>query len=232
MSAASPEVSSASAKRWAGVGPTASAAIAALPPGDPRERVVVQGQSGRKFAFLRLASGKVACADFHCYHHGGALGDGDLVEIEDSAALRCPMHGHLICLTTGRRLEHSSAAGCLVAGEQQQQRVYPVHVDADGAVRVQVGGEAAAPLPSDVYNYNPTVAPTSPGTHERSTGRLPFAVRRRTAIEAVKRRSLSNPPSPAAQRGLGGFFAAASSAPAAPEGAAPEGAAPYEMDVS
>lgn len=43
----------------------------------------ISGKSGRLITVLRTPHGELHALDFYCFHMGGRLGEGDLVEIEE-----------------------------------------------------------------------------------------------------------------------------------------------------
>ena len=60
----------------------------------PGQRVLVKGRTGRTVVVVRAYDGTFSCLDHHCFHAGGALGSGELIQIEDiGTVLECPAHG-------------------------------------------------------------------------------------------------------------------------------------------
>ncbi|KAK9819078.1 hypothetical protein WJX81_003841 [Elliptochloris bilobata] len=102
---------------------------------------------GRTVTVLRH-HGKVHCLDSLCYHMGGPLGDeGDIEDlaIASGACIKCPWHGHRICLTTGGRVELGGA------GVSVGKPVQRVHQAFDDGAYIMVAF-STQPLPSDKYN--------------------------------------------------------------------------------
>lgn len=164
----------------------------------PPSAVRISGNSGRLITVVRTPHGELFCIDFFCYHMGGRLGEGDLVEIEEvcrapylwfcdayssaaptpiqmgSWALKCPAHGRLI-RTNGEALEQQDGH-CTSMG--LRQRTHEVTVDADGNLCVRLSKDSPCPLESDIYNL-----PQQTACVQTSIG---FQARKRRATQAVQ----------------------------------------------
>ncbi|PBJ78602.1 hypothetical protein BCY84_04246 [Trypanosoma cruzi cruzi] len=64
-----------------------------------------------RFVTVLLHNGKLYAIDSPCYHASGPLGEGELMDLEDShtatsvACLRCPWHNILVAIDTGEIVE-------------------------------------------------------------------------------------------------------------------------------
>jgi nitrite reductase/ring-hydroxylating ferredoxin subunit len=74
-------------------------------------------------AVFRLRDGELRAVSAICPHSGGPLADGQI----DGVVVVCPLHQHAFELASG-----SSVSG------QPPLQVYPVEVDAEGAITVAV----------------------------------------------------------------------------------------------
>ena len=182
------------AARWVYLGAEVSRAIAELQPGETVP--IGGGRTGRMIVVVRQHDTTLSCLDYHCFHHGGQLGAGEVVDIEDvGSALVCPEHGYLVHCATGTwlRRDTDDTARCTAHG--QVQRVHPLEVGADGMVRVQIEDSPTSRISSDTYNL-PCVEQAAKAAASRtprrsagpsfSQGQIAFAARRRAAVDAVK----------------------------------------------
>lgn len=82
----------------------------------PGSRHTVTGSTGRKIILVRDVHGTLSALDFFCYHHGGELGSGELLDIEEiGSVLVCPAHGHRILCKTGELLVHRDGARQMIS---------------------------------------------------------------------------------------------------------------------
>lgn len=149
-------------------------------------RLTVTGSSGRKLCIVRAADGSLVAIDFHCFHHGGELGDGALLDIEDiGTAVTCPAHGYVVSVQTGERLVQSGNEHGHWQRHGVVQRTHSVTVDAAGGVHValsdRIAGCGPGTVPSDAYNL--AVSPLPQGAS------IAFACRKSRAVEAIERGS-------------------------------------------
>ena len=175
------------------------------------QKVIVGGRaSGRRVVVLRAYDGSLRCLDYSCFHHGGDLGGGDVVDIEDAGTLlRCPAHGYCIKVDTGEWMEQ-------VDGRWQSrgvvQRTHTVHTDGEGRLLLQLD-ESAHALPSDAYNIPHAETPP------RAAQTIAFQCRKQHACTAVRAKlELQSASGPSAQQ------------PTLPELLAQERARPKPMD--
>ena len=147
----------------------------------PGKRAVVNGRAGRKIVLLRDTQGALSALDFFCYHHGGELGSGEMLDIEEvGSVLVCPAHGHRIHCKTGELLVHrdqnalneasrNEANSCEAwASAGARQRVHPVSIDPlTDHILIQVSRAGA--LESDEYNV-PAEAPAAPQAPAKPAG--------------------------------------------------------------
>lgn len=89
-----------------------------IPVGEGRAFAV----DGHQIAVFRLRDGSVRAVDAQCPHRGGPLSDG----IADERVVICPLHNYTYDLTTGQEVANGGSA----------VRVYPVHVDDSGLIRL------------------------------------------------------------------------------------------------
>ena len=174
----------------------------------PLKRFTIEGRTGRKLTIVRTADGSLSAIDFHCFHHGGELGNGQLADIEDvGTVLQCPSHGYVVDVRTGERLvRHDGAGSSDVPCWQRHavvQRTHEVTVDDQGSVFIHLRDSTGVALPSDAYNI-PNAAPAARTIGSGSN--LAFACRKSRAVEAVARANCAKaaaasthaPPPPAA----------------------------------
>ena len=178
--------------------PPTAAAVLALPIGG---YVTVTSRRGRKIAVLRTLDGGLAALDAHCHHQGAELGDGrgrmELVDIEDTGrsspgcAVRCPRHGYLIDVDSGRACRHEQGGGAAsVTAASPVQRAHAVSVAPDGIVKLTISDALPGGMPSDPFNL-PSLAfatPLAPPTLSTGIGgvsQLSFARRKFRATAAI-----------------------------------------------
>lgn len=94
----------------------------------PTDRGKLVRAHGHAVAVFRV-DGHARAVDDRCLHTGGPLADGWVVD----GCVVCPWHGWVYDLTSGERVVGARTAGHL--------RTYPVTVDADGRVRVEIPDE-------------------------------------------------------------------------------------------
>jgi nitrite reductase (NADH) small subunit len=90
-----------------------------IPPGEGRAYAVADEQ----VAVFRLRDGGFRAVSAVCPHARGPIADGQI----DGAVVVCPLHQHTFELATG----------CSTSG-QPALRVYPVRVDDDGLLLIEV----------------------------------------------------------------------------------------------
>ncbi|HZQ28016.1 MAG TPA: Rieske 2Fe-2S domain-containing protein [Acidimicrobiales bacterium] len=76
-----------------------------------------------------VVNGELRAVDDRCLHTGGPLADGWVVD----GCVVCPWHGWVYDLATGERVVGARTTGPL--------RTYPVAVDEDGRVKVEIPDE-------------------------------------------------------------------------------------------
>ena len=146
----------------------------------PGQRVIVGGRSGRKVIVLRDHEGELRCLDYACFHHGGDLGAGDVLDIEDAGTvLRCPAHGYCVRVATGEHVEQDAAGAWQSRGVVQ--RTHAVSADADGQCLLQIN-ESEIELQSDKFNISPSPSLSPP----RAASSLAFQSRKASAVNAVR----------------------------------------------
>ena len=91
-----------------------------IPPGEGRAYAVEDEQ----IAVFRLRGGGYRAVSAVCPHARGPIADGQI----DGAVVICPLHQHTFELATG----------CSTTG-QPDLRVYPVRIDGDGHLLVEIG---------------------------------------------------------------------------------------------
>lgn len=105
-----------------------------------------------------LHDGHFYAFDNACYHHGGALLRGDIEDMGGHPCIVCPWHSYRITMDTGEGLYVGIEIDPAALGKPRQavkskgkkQRVYPVTVDADGAVYIEY--DTSGPrVESDTY---------------------------------------------------------------------------------
>jgi nitrite reductase [NAD(P)H] small subunit len=94
--------------------------VTQIPKGEGRTFVV----AGQRVALFRMHSGEVYAAQADCPHLGGPLADG----LTGGSTVICPLHERAYDLRTGQGLH----------GECASLRVYPVSLDTDGNIWLQV----------------------------------------------------------------------------------------------
>ena len=159
---------------------------------------ITSSRSGRTIVFIRDAAGALSALDGACFHHGAALADGDLFDLEDmGAVLRCPAHGKLVRVCTGELIEPGQDAKWHACGTPVQ-RTHQVIVDpATGLVRVCLSERAQQreQIDSDAYNL-PSKQPAGSAVSgaasaaSRGCGSLGFQCRRQRATQAVAKTAL------------------------------------------
>lgn len=171
------------------LGEEASSIVLAL---QPLKRFTVQGRTGRKIVIVRAADGTLAACDFHCFHHGQALGDGVLADIEElgTTALKCPAHGYVIDCKTGERLIRDESDGRTPCWRRLGvvQRTHKVIVDERSPSR-QVSiilSDSSASIASDAYNL-PAAAAANGAACGGGASTIAFACRKSRATQAVAR---------------------------------------------
>ena len=169
------------------LGEEASAIVLAL---QPLKRFTVQGRTGRKIVIVRAADGTLAACDFHCFHHGQALGDGVLADIEEvgTTALKCPAHGYVIDCKTGERLIRDEGDGRIPCWRRLGvvQRTHKVIVDEYQQVSIMLSDSDSASIASDAYNL-PAAAAANGAACGGGATTIAFACRKSRATQAVAR---------------------------------------------
>ena len=125
-----------------------------------REHIELEG----RMLTLLHHRGQIYCIDSICYHGGGPLGRGPILDIEElgAHAIQCPWHSYNIDLLSGRKI----FKGCQYlegvlreTGWQmgsQCQRVHEVEVGAEGFVYVRLN-LTRKNIPSDTYTRDHSV---------------------------------------------------------------------------
>ena len=101
--------------------------VAQIPMGEGRTFAV----EGRHIALFRTHAGEVFATQAECPHLQGPLADG----LTGGTTVICPLHERAYDLRTGRGLN----------GECTHLRVYPVALDRDGNMWLQVPAETVEP---------------------------------------------------------------------------------------
>ena len=174
------------------LGEDAARAVLAL---EPLKRTHITGRTGRKLTVVRAGDGSLSAVDFACFHMGGELGLGELVDIEDvGTALQCPAHGYVIDVRTGERLIRHDVGAAAACWKRHGvvQRTHAVAVTSEGvSILLSDGGddEGGGSLPSDAYNI---IAACGGKVMDRPNGGgaaagIAFACRKSRATQAVAR---------------------------------------------
>eukprot|EP00873_Tetraselmis_striata_P017949 jgi/Tetstr1/438213/TSEL_002868.t1 len=115
----------------------------------PEGRRLCKEIAGRTVTIFQH-KGKFHCVDANCYHMGGPVGaEGDIEDLGGRVTIRCPWHGHKICVDTGGILEQG--LGGEVSCSHTQHRVHNVYHDTDGWLWVNLM-ESWPKVRSDQYN--------------------------------------------------------------------------------
>ena len=116
--------------------------------------------SGRRIAIF-MHKGAIYAVDGMCYHAGGPIAQGRLIEIEEldrRPCVVCPWHGYMIMLDSGEGIYRPSGpydtpgdgSGCAVKSKGRKQRVHPVRV-VDG--RIEVALSSLPGMAADNFEY-------------------------------------------------------------------------------
>ncbi len=163
------------------LGEEVSARVLAL---QPLKRFTVQGRTGRKLTIIRAADGSLTAVDFHCFHHGQALGDGHITDIEEvGTVLKCPAHGYVVDCKTGERLVCDEGDGWQRHGVVQRTHQVVVSDDAQ-RVSIMLSDSSGITLASDAYNM--PASATDP-SRVGSASMIAFQCRKSRATQAVAR---------------------------------------------
>eukprot|EP00759_Apiculatamorpha_spiralis_P031773 PhF_6_TR33573/c0_g1_i2/m.48989 len=122
--------------------------------GDRRKHLDIEG----RIVTVLQHKDKMYCFDTVCYHAGGPLGRGPIVDIEDldASCVKCPWHSYCLDMKTGDRIYQSCdmVDGRLVPGGWKrgppQQRTHKIEVRTDGSVYIQIDTDPE-PRQSDEY---------------------------------------------------------------------------------
>ncbi|KAK3246311.1 hypothetical protein CYMTET_11748 [Cymbomonas tetramitiformis] len=153
---------------------------------DGSTRVISSRTNVRQVLVARIGD-RFYTTDAKCFHMGGSLDKGELMDIEDSPngdpCIVCPHHRYCISLVQG-------AATCPTGSSSTaaQQRVHPTWINEEGFVMASIRSpEDGSSLPSDKYNFLQAAEPSIPG-------RLPFRARKSCATAAVRKAQQNRAP--------------------------------------
>ena len=103
---------------------------------------------GREVVLFATHDGGIVCLDRRCYHHGGDLLPGKLVDVEDfGLSVVCPWHKYKIALQTGEGMYTALDGTTKSKGKLQRTHDVRISPSDDVYVRLDLSGR----IESDVY---------------------------------------------------------------------------------
>jgi len=136
-----------------------------LPVGDlpPNSRRCMLLPSSGRSVLLVHHSETIYCIDQACYHHGGPLATGDIEEIGNKIAIKCPWHNYIIALENGEGLYMGLDIGNMtqpvLKSKGIKQRTHEVKIE-DGYIYVRDSSlDSDITIGSDTYAFKKQIIP-------------------------------------------------------------------------